>query len=148
MINFKELVNPEKIRSMIRDIPELNVLLNYEEQFSDEEIYDAAESAEEIVFAEFPALVTLPKIPSVSINYMVITMLLRSVSAEELRNQMQISDDNVGNIDLSTKSGQYTQLADLYSSHAKNIFKNIAAANYYQNMWGDFSSNSFNDWNM
>ena len=139
---FAEIINPDEIRVLVRDNPDLNVLLSYEEQFEDDEIYTAAENAEEEVFARFPALRGKP-IPKIIINYMVLSYLLRAISAQELRNQMQINDDNVGAIDYSNKFPQYNQFAAQYKSEAMQMLHSLAANNFYNNFWGSVSSNSF-----
>jgi len=140
---FVDLVNPERVRQMIRDVDELNVILSYEEQFEDSEIFDAAQDAEDEAFARYPALATFDRIPVVAIHFMVISYLLEAVANQENRNQMQINDDNVGNIDYSNKASQYLSLANTYKQKAMEIFQSITAANYYKEMWGEVSSNSY-----
>ena len=138
---FAELIDPDNIRSLIRDAPELNVILSHEEQFEDDEIYSAADNAESEVFAFFPALRGKP-LPKIAINYMVISFLLNAVSAQELRNQMQINDNNVGAIDYSNKAPQYSQIASNYKQQAFEMFKAGAANNFYNSFWGGISSAS------
>jgi len=140
---FVDLVNPERVRQMIRDIDELNVILSYEEQFEDNEIFDAAQDAEDEIFSKFPALIGSNRIPLVAIHFMVISYLLEAVANQENRNQMQINDDNVGNIDYSNKANQYLSLANAYKQKAMEIFQSITAANYYKEMWGEVNSNSY-----
>jgi len=135
-------INPEKIRSIIRDKEELNVLLSYEEQFSDEEIYSAAEDVEEIIVIHYPAL-KRANIPSIIANYYVIALLLDSAASQELRNQMRIDDDNVGNIDYSNKSQQYLSVSNYYREKAKRLLQTLTASSYYNSMWGEISSTSF-----
>jgi hypothetical protein len=134
-------IDPEKIRNIIRDKEELNVLLSYEEQFSDEEIYSAAEDVEEIINIHYPSLKNA-NIPMTIANYYVIAILMDAVAAQELRNQMRIDDDNVGNIDYSNKAQQYLSVSDYYRGKAKRLLQTYAASSYYSNMWGDVASNS------
>ena len=138
---FAERIDPEEIKAMIRDVPELNVLLSYEDQFDYEEIFRAAKLAEGEAFARFPALKNKP-IPDIVINYLTISYLLRAVSAQELRNQMQINDNNVGNIDYSNKFPQYSALSDRYKQEAFQMLQAIAANNYFNDMWGSVPSNA------
>lgn len=138
---FVERINPDDIKDLLRDIPELNVILSYEDQFDDEEIFNAAKNAEEEVFVRFPVLRT-KNIPTIIINYMTISYLLRGVSAQELRNQMQINDNNVGAIDYSNKFPQYQQLSAQYKQEALSMLKTMAANDYYTSMWGYVPSNA------
>ncbi len=139
---FAERVNPEKIKTMLKDVPELNVILSYEEQFEDEDIFTAAENAEDEVFARFPVLRSR-KIPEIAINYMTISYLLSSIASLELRNQMHINDNNVGGIDYSNKFPQYQQLSQQYKQEAISMLQSIAANNYFTEMWGSESSISY-----
>jgi len=143
MIDFKQFVNPDRIRNMVRDQDELNVLLNNEEQYSDEEIYDAAEYAQDEIYGNFPALMNMVDFPKIAISYMVIHFLASGVSHQELRNQMRIDDDNVGNIDYSNKFQQYTQIAEIYKQKAFNLIQTYLAGSYYRGMWGENESNSY-----
>ena len=138
---FAERVNIEDIKTMLRDDAELNVLLSYEEQFDDDEIFRAARLAEGEVFARFPVMRT-KFIPDIVINYMVISYLLKAVSSQELRNQMQINDNNVGAIDYSNKFPQYSALSDKYKQEAFQMLQSLAANDYYNSMWGYVSSNA------
>ena len=139
---FAEKVNPDEIRMLIRDNPEFNVLLSYQEQFEDEEIFNAAENAEEEVFARFPAL-RGKNIPKIIINYMTLYYLLNSIGAQELRNQMQVNDNNVGVIDYSNKFPQYMQFAEFYKREAMQMLKSLAANSFFNDFWGGISSSSW-----
>ena len=136
-----EMIDPDEIRGLIRDDPELNVILSYQEQFEDEEIYSAAENAEDEIFARFPALRGKP-IPKIVINNFVLFYLMQAVSAQELRNQMQINDNNVGAIDYSNKAPQYIQMGSAYKQQAMEMLHTIAANNYYSTFWGGVHSTS------
>ena len=136
-----EMINPDEIRGLIRDDPEFNVILSYQEQFEDEEIYSAAENAEDEIFARFPAL-RGKHIPKIIINNLTLFYLMQSVSAQELRNQMQINDNNVGAIDYSNKAPQYMQMANTYKQQAIEMLQGIAANNYYTTFWGGVHSTS------
>ena len=138
---FADLIEPDEIRSLIRDVPELNVILSYEEQFEDDEIYISADNAEDELFARLPVLKG-KNIPKVVMNYLTLSFLLKSISAQELRNQMQINDNNVGAIDYSNKFGQYSQIAQQYKQEALEIAKGLAANNYFNGFWGGVESSS------
>ena len=136
-----ELIDPDKIRQLIRDTDELNVLLNYEEQFDDDNIFSLAQDAEDELFANYPALVG-KNIPRIAFYYYIIYMLLMSVANQENRNQMTINDNNVGTIDYSNKASQYMSLAEAYRQKADRMLQNLTASNYYKEMWGSVSSAS------
>lgn len=142
-MDFKKIVSPDRVRNMIRDKDELNVLLNNEEQYTDEEIYDSAEYAEDEIYGRFPALLNNNRIPKVAVYYMVISMLALSVSNQEVRNQMRIDDDNVGNIDYSNKSQQYIQISEMYKQKSLQLLQTFLAGDYYNSMWGANESISF-----
>ena len=139
---FDEMVNPDEIRMLIRDNPDFNVLLSYQEQFDDEEIFTAAENAEDEVFARFPAL-RGKQIPKIVVNYMTLYYLLKSVGAQELRNQMQVNDNNVGVIDYSNKFPQYMQFAEHYKREAMQMLHSLAANNFYNDFWGSVTSSAY-----
>ena len=139
MIDITDKINVNKIRSLIRDEASLNPILAYEEQFEDEEIFDKADDVNDFLNSFYPALDT-NDIPKMAINYLIISFLLKSVANQELRNQMQINDDNVNTIDYSNKAPQYLQLSDMYMQQAKEILNSIARKKYFSEMWGSSSS--------
>ena len=137
------MVNPEKIRMMIRDIGELNILLSGEEQFEDEEIelFDG-DSRDELCIL-YPVLLSKrDTIPDVVISQGVISKLMESVGHQENRNKMTISDDNVGQIDMSNKADKYFGISNAYYERMKRFAQSMCAAGWYQNMWGSVPSES------
>jgi hypothetical protein len=132
------MIDPDKIRAYIRDRADLNVLLNNEEQFDEEEMQIFELDIREEICLEIPALTPKKKtIPDIIIMHGVIARLLESVAHQENRNQMSISDDNVGQIDFSNKSEKYFSIANMYRSNMLRLASNMAAADYYNSMWGE-----------
>ena len=137
------MVNPEKIRLMIRDVAELNILLNGKEQFSDEEIGVFDNDARDELCIIYPALISRrDTIPSVVIAQGVISKLMEAVGHQENRNKMTISDDNVGQIDMSNKADKYFAISNVYYERMKSFGQNLVAANWYSEMWGSVTSES------
>ncbi len=137
------MVNPEKIRLAIRDIEELNVLLNNKEQFSDEEISIFDNDSRDELCIMYPALLSKrDTIPDVVIMQGVISKLMESVGHQENRNKMTISDDNVGQIDMSNKADKYFGIANAYYARMRSFGQNMVASNWYQEMWGSIPSES------
>jgi len=137
------MINPEKIRAYIRDDAELNVLLDNKEQFGDEEIGMFYKDVQEELEFLYPVLRGKTKfLPDVVWVYLILSKLLESQANLENRNQMQISDDNVGQIDFSNKMQQYMSLAGMYAEKAKSMIDTNNAANFYKDMWGATLSTS------
>lgn len=128
-------INPDIVRAMIRDNAELNVLLNNEEQFEDDEIALFEELIKGEIEIHFPALVGKP-IPQLLGIYGILDKLLASEGHKENRNQMHISDDNVGTIDVSNKAQTYFSLASSYEGKFKKGCEAVCARDFYRNMWG------------
>ncbi len=134
------MIDPEKIRSYIRDRADLNVLLNNTEQFDDEEMQMFELDTREEIILEIPALTARKDvIPDQIILQGVIAKLLESAAHQEARNQMSISDDNVGQIDFSNKSEKYFNIANMYTSKMIRLASNLAAASFYNDVWGEVS---------
>ncbi len=137
------MVNPEKIRMAIRDIEELNVLLNNKEQFNDEEIAVFDGDARDELCIMYPVLMSKRDvIPDVVIMPGIISKLMESVGHQENRNKMTISDDNVGQIDMSNKADKYFGISNAYYERMKGFAQNMTAASWYQEMWGTVPSES------
>ena len=128
---------------MIRDVAELNILLNGKEQFSDEEIGVFDNDARDELCIIYPALISRrDTIPSVVIAQGVISKLMEAVGHQENRNKMTISDDNVGQIDMSNKADKYFAISNVYYERMKSFGQNLVAANWYSEMWGSVTSES------
>jgi len=128
-------INPDLVRAMIRDSSELNVLLNNEEQFSDDDISLFEEMIKGEIEIYFPALLG-KKLPQLLGIYGILDKLLASEGHKENRNQMHISDDNVGTIDVSNKANTYFSLAGTYEAKFKGGCEALCARDFYRNMWG------------
>ena len=137
------MVSPEKVRFVVRDIEELNVLLNNKEQFSDEEISVFDNDARDELCLFYPALLSKrDTLPDVVIVQGIIAKLMEAVGHQELRNKMTISDDNVGQIDMSNKADKYFGIANVYSERMKLFGHNMVASGWYNEMWGSIPSES------
>ena len=137
------MVNPEKIRFVIRDLEELNVLLNNKEQFSDEEISVFDNDARDELCIIYPALLSKRDVlPDIVIMQGIIANLMESVGHQENRNKMTISDDNVGQIDMSNKADKYFGIASAYRERMRSFGQNMVASSWYNEMWGSIPSES------
>lgn len=143
------MVSPEKIKSYIRDNPDLNVLLNNMEQFSDEEIGLFDTDCREELVIQYPALMSKKEIlPDVIIIPGVIAKLMEAEAHNQIRNQMHLSDDNVGQIDYSNKGEKYFNVATAYNGRMLKMAQSMTAASYYREMWGSVNmpSGDFEFW--
>ena len=132
-------INPDFVRYFIRDDANLNILLNNEEQFTDDEIGFYEELISDEVEINFPALRN-KALPKTLIIYGILEKLLASEGNKENRNQMNISDDNVGTIDLSNKASQYFNIASTYEAKFKSGCESLCASDWYRNLWGSVDS--------
>ncbi len=132
-------INPDLVRAVLRDIPELNILLDSKEQFPDDEIALFEEMVRGEIEIHFPVLLTR-QMPQLLGIYGILDKLLASEGHKENRNQMNISDDNVGTIDVSNKAQIYFSLAGTYEAKFKKGCDALCAADFYRNTWGDVSS--------
>ena len=132
------MVDPDKVRAYIRDRADLNILNGNEEQFEDEEIQMFDEDIREEITLEIPSLAQRKNnIPDLIIIPGIIASILESVAHQENRNQMVISDDNVGQIDYSNKSDKYFNIAAMYRQKMIRLATNMAAASFYNDVWGE-----------
>ncbi len=137
------MVNADKVRMSIRDVEELNVLLNNKEQFDDDEIAVFDEVIRDELCIMYPVLLSKrDTIPEIVIIPGVISKLMEAVGHQENRNKMTISDDNVGQIDMSNKADKYFGIANAYYERMKGFAQNMSAANWYKEMWGSVPSES------
>lgn len=137
-------IDPDKVRNFIRDRAELNVLLNNEEEFSDEEIESFEEAVKDDILMFYPAL-KARKLPVSLVIYGILSKLFAAEAAKQNRNQMNINDDNVGAIDVSNKASQYLSFSQQYEQRFRTGCENLCAQDFYQNTWGGVSSNSFDN---
>ena len=134
----------DKLRDYLRDYPEVNFLLNNEEQFPEDLMESMLSFVVSDVKATTPALSNMiNKIPmSVMIDGL-IARLMNSEAFVQLRNQVQVSDNNISSTSIYGKQGSYLQLAQLYQQKFQQGLSQIAKQNFYNNCWDqDISSNS------
>jgi len=137
------MIDPEKIKEYIKDKPELNILYDNMDQFSE----DLMDTIIPMVYDEAkilaPSIARDPnKIPDIVILHGVIGRLLESESFLELRNQLQYQDNNMQGVPLSSKQGQYTQLSQIMKQYFTQMLSAMATASFYQDGWGASWSNS------
>ena len=137
------MLDVDIIKEYIKDKPELNILYDNIEQFSDEltDIIIPMTYTEAQVIA--PSVAKSPKgIPDVIILHGVIARLLESESFLELRNQLQYQDNNMSSVPLSAKQGQYTQLSNMMRTYFRQLLNSYATASFLSTAWGGVPSNS------
>jgi len=137
------MVDVELIKEYIKDKPELNILYDNIEQFSDEltDIIIPMTYTEAKVLA--PSVVNSSKgIPDVIILHGVIARLLESESFLELRNQLQYQDNNMSSVPLSSKQGQYSQLSNMMRTYFRELLNAYATSSFLNTAWGGVPSNS------
>lgn len=137
------MLDPDSIKEYIKDKPELNILYDNMDQFSDDlmDIIIPMTYQEAMVLA--PSVATRKElIPDVIMLHGVVARLLESESFLELRNQLQYQDNNMSSVPLSAKQGQYTQLSQMMRSYFTQLLSAFATAKFYQTAWGHSYSNS------
>ena len=137
------MLDVDTIKEYIKDKPELNILYDNMEQFSDDlvDVVIPMTYSEAAILA--PAVATVKeKIPDVIILHGVIARLLESESFLELRNQLQYQDNNMNSVPLSSKQQQYTQLSQVMRSYFTQMLSAFATASFYNTAWGGVTSNS------
>jgi len=137
------MLDAEIIKEYIKDKPELNILYDNMEQFSEDlmDVIIPMTYAEASVIA--PAIARDPSnVPDVIMLHGVIARLLESESFLELRNQLQYQDNNMSSLPLSAKQGQYTQLSQLMRNMFHQLLTSYATASFYNTAWGGVTSNS------
>ena len=137
------MLDADTVKEYLKDKPELNILYDNIEQFSDDlmDMIIPMTYSEASILA--PAVAKSPdKIPDVIILHGVIARLLESESFLEIRNQLQYQDNNMSSMPLSAKQQQYTQLSQLMRQYFRDLLNAFATASFYNNAWGSSISNS------
>lgn len=137
------MLDIDMVKEYIKDKPELNILYDNMEQFSEEltDIVIPMTYQEAAVIA--PSVARVPnKIPDVIILHGVIARLLESESFLELRNQVQYQDNNMSSVPLSAKQAQYSQLSQMMRGYFNQLLSAFATASFYNSCWGYTTSNS------
>lgn len=137
------MLDPDMIKEYLKDKPELNILLDNMEQFSDDlmDIIIPMTYQEAAILAPAVAKVQ-SRIPDVIILHGVIARLLESESFLEVRNQLQYQDNNMSSMPLSAKQSQYSQLSQMMRSYYTQLLGAWATAEFYNTAWGHTFSNS------
>ncbi len=131
------------VKEYIKDKPELNILLDNIEQFSEDltDIIIPMTYSEAAILA--PSVALQPnKVPDVIILHGVIARLLESESFLELRNQVQYQDNNMSSMPLSAKQAQYSQLSAVMRQYFTQLLNAYSTASFYNTAWGYSISNS------
>lgn len=137
------MLDPDMIKEYIKDKPELNILHDNMEQFSEDllDIIIPMTYQEAAIIA--PAVATNKDIvPDVIILHGVIARLLESESFLELRNQLQYQDNNMSSMPLSAKQAQYSQLSQMMRSYFTQLLSAWATSMFFHTAWGHTTSNS------
>lgn len=134
----------DKLRDYLRDYPEVNFLLNNEEQFPEDLMESLLSLVISDVKATTPSLSNMVnKIPISTMMYGLVARLMDSEAFLQLRNQVQVSDNNISSTSIYGKQGSYLQLAQMYQQRFQQGLSQIAKKNFYDNCWNlDVSSNS------
>jgi len=137
------MLDPDIIKEFIKDKPELNILHDNMEQFSDDllDVIIPMTYQEAAILA--PSVARAPsQVPDVIMLHGVIARLLESESFLELRNQLQYQDNNMSSAPLSAKQAQYTQLSQMMRAYFQQLLSAFATSSFYNSCWGMASSNS------
>ena len=137
------MLDPDMIKEYLKDKPELNILLDNMDQFSDDlmDIIIPMTYSEAAILS--PAVArNKDRVPDVIILHGVLARLLESESFLEVRNQLQYQDNNMSSVPLSGKQGQYTQLSQMMRSYFTQLLSAWATAEFYSTGWGYTASNS------
>jgi hypothetical protein len=137
------MLDVDTVKEYIKDKPELNILYDNIEQFSDDlmDVVIPMTYSEASILA--PAIAKDPtRVPDVIILHGVISRLLESESFLELRNQVQYQDNNMSSMPLSAKQAQYSQLSQMMRQYFQQLLTAYATAHFYNTAWGGVTSNS------
>ena len=138
------MIDPDTVKDYIKDKPELNILHDNLDQFSEEllDVIIPMTYQEASVLA--PAVTrNISNVPDVIILHGVIARLLESESFLELRNQLQYQDNNMSSAPLSAKQAQYSQLSQMMRGYFRELPNAFATASFYNTGWSTgMSSNS------
>ncbi len=137
------MLDVDIVKEYIKDKPELNILYDNMDQFSDDlmDLIIPMTYSEASILAPSVASVK-ENIPDVIILHGVIARLLESESFLELRNQLNYQDNNMSGMPLSAKQGQYSQLSQMMRQYFTQLLGAFATAAFYNTGWGYSWSNS------
>lgn len=111
-----------EVRKAIKDFPELNVLGDYNEEFSDSEIETALERSVNRINLVSPVsswtLESLPQIFKEPLIYYTISILLQSRIREYSRNNIDYQSGGTG-VTFNTIISEYAQAASIYEEKAE-----------------------------
>lgn len=140
------MLDPDTVKEYIKDKPELNILYDNMEQFTDDlmDVVIPMTYQEASILA--PAISATPSnIPEVIILHGVIARLLESESFLELRNQLQYQDNNISSAPLSSKQNQYSQLSQMMRQYFQQLLSAYATASFYRTGWSTMMSSNSED---
>ena len=134
-------IDIDEVKEFIQDKPDLNLLYDNIEQFSDD-LYDAIlPMVEDEIISQYPALNGV-KIRKAIVIFLIIANLMDSEAFVQLRNQVSVADNNNNGTSLYGKQGGYLQLAQIYRQRANVMLSAMAKSAYYHGCWGSVNSNS------
>lgn len=137
-------IDSDSIREYMKDIPELNLLNDGMEQFSEDIIDIAIRLGKQDIEICSPAVAFSARgVPDSIMFHAVIARLLESEAFLELRNQLNYQDNNMSSVALSSKQQNYTQMSMALKATYEEALTKMATAAFYQSAWGSSWSNSF-----
>lgn len=137
------MLDADMVKEYIKDKPELNILHDNMEQFSDDlmDVVIPMTYQEAAIIA--PAVARNKHlVPDVIMMHGVVARLLESESFLELRNQLQYQDNNMSSMPLSAKQAQYSQLSQMMRSYFTQLLNAWATSMFFNTAWGHTTSNS------
>ena len=136
-------IDTDKIREFLQDFPNLNLLQDNIEQFSDDLIDVTIPMVVQEAVTKKPALKgIIQKIPENVWIHGIISKLLQSESFIQLRNSISVADNNNPGTQLYGKEQSYLQIANMFQQQFEMMLDNIAKTLWYNGLWGKVSSNS------
>ena len=137
------VIEIDTIRDFLQDFPALNILKDNMEQFSDDLIEITIPMVVQEAVTKKPAIKgSINKIPQAVWINGIIAKLLQSESFLQLRNQIQVADNNNPGTGLYGKQGGYLQMSNMFQQQFESMLDNVAKTLYYNGLWGGVESNS------
>jgi len=137
-------IDIDTIRDFLQDFPQLNILRDNIEQFSDDLIEITIPMVVQEAITKKPAIKgAINKIPNVVWIYGIIAKLLQSEAFIQLRNSITVSDNNNPGTQLFGKQGEYLQISNMFQQQFELMLDSIARKMWYEGLWGSTPSKSY-----
>jgi len=136
-------IDTDTIREFLQDFPNLNLLADNMEQFSDDLIDVTIPMVVQEAITKKPALRGyIQKIPKVVWIHGIVSKLLQSEAFIQLRNEISVADNNNPGTQLYGKQGSYLQMSNMFQQQFEMMLDNLAKTLWYRGLWGHVESNS------